>query len=238
MSEDIDVYHKFKKDDIDQFMDNDIYLPTRTVYMGSMFYTEDGETGTDHSMAEQIIKCLHVLDNIDEPSRKGDKPITIIMNNIGGDEYHGMAIFDAIKNCKSHITIRVHGHAMSMGSIILQAADRRVMTKNSKIMIHYGTFGIYDHSKISYKWTDEGKKFDRMMEDLFLSKIDGRKLTLEKYLTLIGKQEDIPSGNAKNKQVEIDRERLQKMLDYDTFIDAETALSLNLIDKIEGADDY
>lgn len=105
-------------------------------------------------------------------------------------------------------------------------------------MIHYGTFGIYDHSKISYKWTDEGKKFDLMMEDLFLDKIGDRKLSLEKYLTLIGRQEEIPSGNAKNKKINIDRERLRRMLDYDTFIDAETALELNLIDKIEGEEDY
>jgi ATP-dependent protease ClpP protease subunit len=206
--------------------------------MGSVHYLEDGESGTDHAMAETVIKALHILDNQDTSSKKGEKPINIIMNNIGGDEYHGMAIFDAIENCKNHVTIRVHGHAMSMGSIILQAADERVMTKNSKIMIHYGTFGIYDHSKISYKWTDEGKRFDLMMEDLFLDKIDGRKLSLEKYLTLIGRQEEIPKGNAKRKMVEIDRERLRKMLDYDTFIDAETALELNLIDKIEGQKDY
>lgn len=235
---DVEHYHKFKKDDIDQFMDNDIYIPTRTIYMGSVFLTEEGESGTDHAMAESVIKALHILDNQCVESRKGKRPINIIMNNIGGDEYHGMAIFDAIQNCKNHITIRVHGHAMSMGSIILQAADERVMTKNSRIMIHYGTFGIYDHSKISYKWTDEGKKFDLMMEDLFLDKIGDRKLSLEKYLTLIGRQEEIPSGNAKNKKINIDRERLRRMLDYDTFIDAETALELNLIDKIEGEEDY
>jgi len=235
---DVEHYHKFKKDDIDQFMDNDIYIPTRTIYMGSVFATEDGESGTDHAMAESVIKALHILDNQDDHSRKGNRPINIIMNNIGGDEYHGMAIFDAIQNCKNHITIRVHGHAMSMGSIILQAADERVMTRNSRIMIHYGTFGIYDHSKISYKWTDEGKKFDIMMEDLFLDKIGDRKISLEHYLTLIGRQEEIPKGNAKKKMVEIDRERLRRMLDYDTFIDAETALQLNLIDKIEGEEDY
>lgn len=233
MSDDIDMYHKFKKDDVDQFMDNDIYLPTRTIYMGSSIYLDDVESGTDHMMAETVIKALHILDNQDVASKKGEKPISIIMNNVGGDEYHGMAIYDAIYNCKNHITIRVHGHAMSMGSIILQAADTRVMTPNSKIMIHYGTFGINDHSKISYKWTDEGKRFDKMMEDLFLDKIDGRELPLHEYLTLIGKQEEIPKGNTKNKMVEINKERLQRMLDYDTFLDAETALKLNLIDRIE-----
>jgi len=234
MSEDIGVYHKFKKDDVDQFMDNGIYLPTRTIYMGSVHnLSDDEESGTDHSMAERFLKALHILDNQDAASKRGEKPINIIMNNVGGDEYHGMGIYDAIDNCRNHVTIRVHGHAMSMGSIILQAADRRLMTPNSRIMIHYGTFGIHDHSKTSYKWTDEGKKFDRMMEEVYLEKIGDKKITYEKYLNLIGKQDKIPKGNAKNKMVNIDSELLEKMLNFDTFIDAETALELNLIDEIE-----
>lgn len=234
MSDDLDVYHKFKKDDVDQFMDNHIYLPTRTIYMGSMSSSdEEGESGTDFRMAETVVKALHILDNQDATSIKGDKPINIIMNNIGGEIYHGMAIYDAISNCKNHVTVRVYGHAMSMGSIILQSADQRIMTKHSRIMIHYGSFGIHDHTKTMYKWANETKKFDNIMEDIYLDKINDKKITLEKYLTLIGKQSEIPSGNAKHKKILIGRKELQEMLNFDTIIDAETALELNLIDKIE-----
>lgn len=226
-----ETYHKFKKDDVDQFMDNDIYLPTRTIYMGSALYTEDGESGTDHMMAESMVKALHILDS---QAKSGDKPITIIMNNIGGDEYHGMAIFDAIQNCKNHVTIKVYGHAMSMGSIILQAADHRMMTKNSRVMIHYGTFGVHDHSKSSYKWTDEGKKFDKIMEDIYLEKIGDRKITIEKYHQLIGQEEKLEGmhHSTKKKKMSIGREELEKMLNFDTFFDAETALELGFIDEI------
>ena len=179
---DTDVYYKSKKDDIDQFMDSDIYLPTRTIYMGSIAYDEDGESGTDYAMAERMIKALHILDS---RAPNGDKPIVIIMNNVGGDIFHGMAIFDAIANCKNHVRIKAYGHAMSMGSIILQAADSRVMSKNSKVMIHYGTNGVGGHAKTTYKWTDEIKKFDKFMEELFLEKMGGKKITTKKYLNLI-----------------------------------------------------
>jgi ATP-dependent protease ClpP protease subunit len=234
MSDDLDVYHKFKKDDVDQFMDNHIYLPTRTIYMGSMSSSdEEGESGTDFRMAETVVKALHILDNQDATSIKGDKPINIIMNNIGGDIYHGMSIYDAIANCKNHVTVRVYGHSMSMGSIILQSADQRIMTKHSRIMIHYGSFGIHDHTKTMYKWASETKKFDNIMEDIYLNKMNDKKITLEKYLILIGKQSEIPSGNAKHKKILIGRKELQEMLNFDTIIDAETALELNLIDKIE-----
>jgi ATP-dependent protease ClpP protease subunit len=234
MSDDV-TYHKFKKDDVDQFMDNDIYLPTRTIYMGSANHYEDGEeSGVDYIMAERVIKGLHILDTYDAEARRGEKPITIIMNNPGGDVIHGMAIYDAIKNCKNHVTIKVSGHAMSMGSIILQAADERVMTVNSKIMIHYGTAGSPNHAKISYKWSKFDEESDRWMEDLFEEKIGDRKLPLWLYLKLINKEYKCPSGNAKNKMIEIDRDKLEEMLNFDTIIDAETALKLNLIDKIQG----
>ncbi len=233
MSDELDVYHKFKKDDVDQFMDNHIYLPTRTIYMGSIGESSDGESGTDYSMAETVIKALHILDNQDASSMKGEKPINIIMNNIGGDVYHGMAIYDAISSCKNHVTVRVYGHAMSMGSIILQAADQRIMTRHSRIMIHYGSFGMSEHNKTVYKWTDEAKKFDEIMENVYLDKIQDNKITLEKYLKLIGKANEIPAGNAKNKKILIGKKELQEMLNFDTIIDADTALELNLIDKIE-----
>ena len=106
------------------------------------------------------------------------------------------------------------------------------MTKNSRIMIHYGYAGFGAHAKTTYQWTNESKKYDKWMEDLFLSKMEGSKITLENYLTLVDKREEIPKGNAKNKLITIDRDRLQTMLDFDTIIDAEMALKLNLIDEI------
>jgi len=226
---DTDIYHKFKKDDIDQFMDSDIYLPTRTIYMGSITSGDDGEGGVDYALAERMIKALHILDS---QAPNGDKPIVIIMNNVGGDVFHGMAIYDAIKNCKNHVTIKAYGHAMSMGSIILQAADQRMMSKNSRIMIHYGSNGVSGHAKTTYKWTDEIKKFDKFMEELFLEKIDGRKITLKKYLTLIGKKDEVPPGPSHLKKVTIEKHELESMLNFDTFFDAETALELGFIDQI------
>jgi ATP-dependent protease ClpP protease subunit len=229
-----DTFHKFKKDDVDQFMDNDLYLPTRTIYMGSVSTYEDGEEGgVDHFMAERITKNLHILDTYDSGARRGEKPINIIMNNPGGDVIHGMGIYDAIYNCKNHITIKVVGHAMSMGSIILQAADKRIMTRNSKIMIHYGYSGVYGHAKTSYQWNEFSKNFDRQMEEILLEKMEGKKIPLHKYLNLINKDHKCPTGNAKNKMIEITDERLEAMLNFDTIIDAETALALNLIDEIE-----
>lgn len=195
---------RVNRDDVDKFHDYGIYLPSRTIYMGSESHDVDsGESGVDGAMAEKMVKNLHVLDSINK------EPILIIMNNTGGDEYHGFAIYDAIQACASHVTIKVYGHAMSMGSIILQAADHRVMMPTSRMMIHYGTWGVHDHAKTAQKWAEEGRKIDTWMEDMYLSRI----------------HEKVPGFT---------KAKLQKMLDHDTFFTAQETVDLGLADKVDG----
>lgn len=193
------------KDDLDRFMEHSVHLSTKTIYMGSEHVDVEGdaESGTDASMAARMIKAIHHLDS----STDSSIPLTIIMNNVGGNEYHGMAIYDAIKACKSKTIIKVFGHAMSMGSIILQAADERIMAPNARVMIHYGSWGVCDHPKVTYKWAAEGKKFDRWMMNVYMDKI-------------------------KEKNPEFSKKKLDKMLDFDTFLDADQAVELGLADAV------
>jgi ATP-dependent Clp endopeptidase proteolytic subunit ClpP len=198
---------KLVKESIDRFYDYDIHTETRTIYIGSVESDiEHGESGTDASMAERAIKALHILDS---SAPNGDKPITIIMNNPGGDWYHGMAIYDAIKTCKNHVSVVVYGYAMSMGSIIFQAADKRIMSPNSKMMIHYGYNGFDGHSRTFLKVAEESKKIDQVMEDIYLERI-------------------------KQKNPKFTVSKLREMVDHDTFLTAKEALDLGLIDEILG----
>jgi ATP-dependent Clp protease protease subunit len=196
---------KIYKDEIDRLFDYDIYVPTRTIVMRSHAVdNEDGESGTDAEMAQRIIKGLHILDS---SAPNGDKPITIIMNNPGGDEYDGLGIYDAIKACRNHITIIVYGKAMSMGGIILQAADKRVMSANSRFMMHYGSFGSDGNAQDVYKWIDDNKKIDSWMEDLFLEKMQAVNPSLTK-------------------------KDIQEMLKSDFIVTGEEAVELGLADEV------
>ena len=220
---------KTSNDDIEQFMENEMYLPTRTIYMGSQTYVDGHETGVDHLMAERMIKTLYILDS-EDPT--GNSPITIIMNNIGGDWYHGMAIYDTIQNCVNPIHIKVYGYAMSMGSLILQAADYRSMSKNARIMLHYGSSGFNDHTKNTIKWAAEDVKINRWMEDVFLARIGKNKISVRRYNWLIDKVDKTPKGGAGNAQISINRDRLEALMNFDSLIDCKDALSLGLIDEI------
>lgn len=191
-------------DYISKFHDYGIYIPQRTIYMSSVDVSiEHGESGVDSAMAEYMVKNLTILEAM------GQDPITILMNNVGGDEYHGFAIFDAVKACKSKVTIKVFGHAMSMGSIILQAADERIMAPTSRQMLHYGTWGVHDHAKTAQQWAKEGEKIDVWMENMYIQKI-------------------------REKHPDFNMGKLKKMLDHDTFLTAQESVSFGLADKVLG----
>lgn len=192
---------RINRDDVDKLYDYDIYIPSRTIYMGSTESSiTDGESGTEAVMAERVIKALHLLDQKDEP-------ITIIMNNPGGDWYHGMAIYDAIKSCKSHVTVKGYGYIMSMGAVIMQAADNRIIAPNAKLMIHYGYAGWDGHAKTFQKWAKEFKKIDEDMEQIFLEKM------LEK-----------------DPNITIDD--VKKVLEHDTFYKGQEAVDVGLADEV------
>jgi ATP-dependent protease ClpP protease subunit len=202
------IVPKITKEGIDRWFDNDIFTDTRTLYMGSADTDGDGkETGTDFAMCESMAKGLHVLD------AKNNDPITIIMNNLGGDEYHGYGIIDSMKACSSDINIVVRGHAMSMGAIILQFADHRTMSPNSRLMIHYGEWPLPGNVKNQERWFEECQRMSRKMEDIFLDRINKKRST---------------SGLSTYK-----RQQLQRKIQHDWILSADECIEWGLADDVE-----
>ncbi len=194
---------RVNRDDLDRFHDYGIYLPKRAIYMGSEIVGEDDESGTDALMAERAIKSLMALD------AQSNDEILIILNNLGGSTTHGLAIYDFIKSCNSHVTIKVFGSASSMGSVILQAGDTRIMSENSIQMVHYGFLGISGENKTVYKYSDEAKRVDKWMEKMYLHQIQ-----IKQPLYKLG--------------------RLQRMLGNDTHLTARQSVDLGLCDFVLG----
>jgi len=72
-----------------------------------------------------------------------------------------MAIYDAILLTKSYVTIICYGQAESMSSIVLQAADKRVMMPNSYFMCHFGSSGYSGN----YLDVQKGAIFEKKITD-------------------------------------------------------------------------
>ena len=230
------------KEDLDKWFDNNVDIENRTIYMGSVNKEDGVESGVDSFMTESFIKALHVLE------AKSNDSINILMNNPGGDWYHGMAIFDAIKTSNCYCTIKVYGHAMSMGSLILQAADHKILMPNSRFMIHYGYNGNSGHTKIFEKWADEGKRLNFDMENIYLQSMldkeekEGHGYLAKKLGEIMTRQYALnypPPTSPKtynfsksNKKEEI-REVLKEMLNFDTILSAKETVDLGFADEIE-----
>lgn len=193
--------------EIELFHNFDIHLSTRTLYVGSVNLDDNNEdVGINAHLVDRVIKNLHILDN-DAP--KGDKRINIMLNNVGGDMFHTLALFDAIKACSNPVHIAVVGQAMSAAAILVQAADKRFMTPNSRMMIHYGEFTFNGIAQDAYRWTEQNKENDKLMENIFLEKIQ-----------------------VKHPEYTVDD--IRKLCAYDKFLSAKEALELGLIDEILG----
>ena len=157
---------RFSREDIDRYFDYGLFAPKRIVYIGSAKENSDTEeSGTDCVMSELAIKGITYLDTVSE------KPIIIMMNNLGGEWAHGMAIYDTVVACRCHVTTIAVGNCCSMGSIILQAADLRVISPNCVFLIHDGTESITSHTRNVEAWAKEAKKERNRMYQIYYNKM-------------------------------------------------------------------
>ena len=101
------------------------------------------------------------------------------------------------------------GHAMSMAALILQAGDSRIMTKNSRIMIHAGsiTLPADSHPEMAKRWIDHWAKEGIVFENIILEKI-------------------------KQKHPKITLKYVRELMKFDRILTSEEALDYNLIDEI------
>lgn len=182
------------RESVDRFYDYDLHVETRTIYLGDA--TED--EGVGPQMAAKLIKAMHILQST------GSGDIRILMNSFGGCWYSGMAIFDSIGASPCHITIEVLGPAMSMGAVILQAADERVIHPNATLMLHDGYTSATGTPKSFESWGDESKRLRRRMYEIFASRTAKSARYWEKVCT------------------------------HDYFFDARKALAAGLVDRIHG----
>jgi len=144
-------------------------LKNREIYLHGYIANCDEDPGVDYRMASSFIKNIRSLDSV------SNDPIIIHMNSPGGNWSDGMSIYDAIRVCRSHITIIAYGQAESMSSIMLQAADIRIMMPNAYFMSHFGASG----NEGSYLDTQNWSKFEEKILDIMLdiyteSCVDGK----------------------------------------------------------------
>ena len=87
--------------------------------------------------AESVAACLAELGQWSR--REPGSPITVIFNSPGGSVLDGLALFDYLRRLRAtghHVTTVALGRAASMGAVLLQAGDQRVMGANAFLLVH------------------------------------------------------------------------------------------------------
>jgi ATP-dependent protease ClpP protease subunit len=136
----------------------------------TIFYSYDIEEGTPFFLDTKI-KTIEKLNPVFEE----DDYINLHINSYGGDAYGMLGTIDVIRLSKHKIKGIVKGQVMSAGAYILIGCHKRIMTKNSIMMLHdLNTFlggnykdisSEYDHiktlQKIVYQYLEEKSNKDK-----------------------------------------------------------------------------
>ena len=199
-------------DIVDSIHGQSVDLKQREIYLHGHHGPFDDDPGVEYRMATTFIKNIRYLDSLK------NEPILIHMHSLGGNWGDGMAIYDAIKISRSHTTIITYGQAESMSSIILQAADVRIMMPNSYFMCHYGSSSNAGNFLDTQNWAQfELKMLDTML-DIYVEKCMKGKFFKEKF-------EDLSESKVRSY---IKR----KLKDGDWYIDSNEAVYYGFADGV------
>jgi|TARA_B100000085_G_scaffold263733_1_gene270013 ATP-dependent protease ClpP protease subunit len=148
------------RDSVGEIHSYNIDVKNREIYINE--FDDSGETGgVDHRMLQNFIKNINILKNLSRD------PITIHMQTVGGCWYSGMGIYDAIKSCKCKTTFIGYGQLCSMGTVIIQAANRRLITDNSAFMVHWGSSEISGYYLTAQNIADFEKYTAQQMIEIY-----------------------------------------------------------------------
>jgi len=200
---------------IDTISDIHLYgidVKNREIYLHGYVGNTDEDPGIEYRMATSFYKNIRLLDSISHD------PIIVHMHSIGGNWTDGMAIYDSILLSKSFVTVIAYGQAESMSSVILQAADRRVLTPNSYFMLHYGSVGIVGDHLNAHNYAKLDKKNIETMLDIYTKGCLAGKYFKESYT-------DLNSEKVKNYLK-------RKLKDGDWYLDANEAVYYGFADFV------
>ena len=124
--------------------------------------SSDTDPGIDNRCSVKFIKNINYLNAINS------EPIEVQMNCIGGEWAAGMGIYDAISHSPSTVVAVAYSQLESMSGVVFQAADVRIMSKNSYFMLHYGNTGYHGEYRNVHNYLDfERNNLTPIMIDIY-----------------------------------------------------------------------
>lgn len=162
--------------DISNIHNLNIDIKHREIFLHSHISEQEEESGVDYRSAVVFEKNMRYLNFL------SIEPILIHMHLPGGIWSDCMGIYDTIKWSKSKVIIVAYGSVESASSVILQAADLRVLMPNTNVLIHYGSISVDNEHKAALSWVQWSEKESQKMIEIFTDKYMSSELAQSKKL--------------------------------------------------------
>ncbi len=128
--------------------------------------------------------------------------LTVWLNSPGGDCFSASQIYTMLKDHKGKVTVKVDGIAASAASVVAMAGDETLIAPTGMLMIHNP-----------------------------MTMAAGNKSDMEKAIELL---EEVKESiiNAYARKTKLSRNKISKLMDDETWMNAEKALQLGFVDGI------
>lgn len=128
--------------------------------------------------------------------------LTVWLNSPGGDCFAASQIYTMLRNHNGKVTVKIDGIAASAASVVAMAGDETFIAPTAMLMIHNPMM-----------WAS------------------GNKADMEKAIELL---EEVKEGiiNAYVRKTSLPRNQISKLMDDETWLNAEKALQLGFVDGI------
>jgi len=150
------------------------------------------------------------IDSVKKLKLKSRDELLVRINSPGGDVFDGIAIYNYLRGVKHQVRVRVDGVAASAASMIAMAGDVVEMPENSFLMIHNPWMMVVGDAAAMRKAASDLATIGEAAIAGYLRK----------------------SGSDLREAPKLEREKLVELLDAETWLSAQEAVSLGLADKV------
>lgn len=133
---------------------------------------------------------------------ESDGDISVWINSPGGDVFAASQIYNMLKEYKGKVTVKIDGLAASAASVIAMAGDEILMSPVAMLMIHNPSTIIW------------GEESDMVRAKEMLSEV--KESIINAY--------EVKTG--------LDRSKISKMMDNETWMSSKKAVDMGFADKV------
>lgn len=157
---------------------------------------------SSYAWREKDKDAYSIVKDLQKLQEEGIEEIDVHINSNGGSVSEGLAIYNVLKNSQMEVRTICDGFACSAASVVFMAGKERIMNKSSLLMIHNAWTYSSGNASDFRKKADDLEKITQASVDAYLTKVS------------------------------LSEEEVKKMLNEETWISAEDAVTYGFATQV------